>query len=124
MLLFYNFDLCGQRSIAAFILSSLPLFGINIIHNTLFEAGMIALALAIGSYSLRHGYLRHHHNPLPLLLFVAGFVFLILKQFFIQFENWLLLPAVMLIITAHFLNYRFCRAHNHAHQDDCNHGFS
>lgn len=102
-------------------LSSLPLFGINIIHNTFFEAGMIVLALCIGSYSLYHGYKKHHHNWQPLLIFFSGFILLVAKQFFVHYETWLLFPAVALIITAHFLNFRFCRVHNHAHSDDCNH---
>ncbi|MEK7225543.1 MAG: MerC domain-containing protein [Bacteroidota bacterium] len=102
-------------------LSSLPLFGVNIIHNSFFEAGMIVLALCIGSYSLYHGYKKHHHNRLPLILFFSGFIFLVAKQFFVHYETWLLIPAVALIITAHFLNFRFCRVHNHAHTDDCNH---
>ena len=102
-------------------LSSLPLFGINIIHNTGFEVGMIVLAFGIGSYSLYHGYKKHHHSLLPLSLFFAGFIFLVLKQFFVQYETWLLVPAVCLIITAHILNFRFCRVHNHAHKDDCDH---
>ena len=102
-------------------LTSLPLFGMNIIHNTVFEVGMIGLALAIGTYSLYHGFRRHHHSALPLLLFYAGFTFLVLKQFFIQYEVWLLIPAVILIVTAHLFNFRFCRVHNHAHSDDCDH---
>ena len=102
-------------------LTSLPLFGINIIHNTSFEIGMILLALAIGSFTLYHGYRRHHHSWLPLVLFFFGFAFLVLKQFFVQYESWLLIPAVLLIIIAHLLNYRFCRVHNHAHSDDCDH---
>jgi len=102
-------------------LSSLPLFGINIIHHTGFEVGMIVLALCIGTYSLLHGYRKHHHNILPLFFFFTGFTFLVLKQLFIHYENWLLIPAVVLIITAHLLNFRFCRVHNHAHSDDCNH---
>jgi MerC mercury resistance protein len=102
-------------------LSSLPLFGINIIHNIGFEIGMILLALGIGSYSLYHGYKKHHHSLLPLALFFSGFIFLVLKQFFIQYEAWLLIPAVALIITAHLINYKSCRVHNHAHSYDCNH---
>jgi hypothetical protein len=102
-------------------LSSLPLFGVNIIHNTAFEIGMIALALCIGGYSLYHGYKKHHHSLLPFSLFIAGFIFLLLKQFFIEYETWLLIPAVLLIITAHLMNYRFCRVHAHAHHDDCDH---
>lgn len=102
-------------------LSSLPLFGINIIHNIYFEAGMIVLALAIGIYSLYHGYKKHHHSFLPLGIFFTGFVFLVLKQFFVHAETWLLIPAVLLIVSAHLLNYKSCRVHNHAHSDDCNH---
>lgn len=102
-------------------LSSLPLFGIEILDNVYFEIGMIGLALVIGSYSLYHGYKRHHHSLLPLTLFFAGFSFLVLKQFFIHYHTWLLIPAVVLIIAAHLINYKSCRVHNHAHSDDCNH---
>jgi len=102
-------------------LSSLPLFGINIIKNEAFEAGMIALAFAIGSYSLYHGYRKHHHNWLPFILFSIGFFCLVIKEFFAEYETWLLVPAVGLIIAAHLLNFRYCRVHNHAHHDDCAH---
>jgi hypothetical protein len=102
-------------------LSSLPLFGINIIHNIYFEAGMITLAFAVGSFSLFHGFRKHHHQILPLLVFAAGFILLVMKQFFVLYETWLLLPAALLIITAHFLNYLYCRKANHCHVDDCDH---
>lgn len=103
------------------LITSLPLFGINIINNTAFEAGMIVLAFGIGSYSLYHGFRKHHHRWLPLIIFSFGFVLLVLKQFFVRYETWLLIPAVTLIVSAHFFNFRFCRIHNHAHSDDCNH---
>lgn len=102
-------------------MSALPLFGINIIHNTLFEVGMILLALAIGTYSLMHGYRKHHHSLVPVAIFYAGFVFLVLKQLFLHYATWLLVPAVLLIVTAHVINYRSCRVHNHAHSDTCDH---
>ena len=102
-------------------LSSLPLFGVNIIHNIAFEAGMIGLAFCIGSFSLSHGFKKHHHNRLPLVVFFSGFIFLVLKQFFAEYEGWLLIPAVVLIISAHLLNFRLCKLHHHAHTDDCNH---
>lgn len=102
-------------------LSSLPLFGINIIHNTGFEVGMIVLAFCIGTYSLYHGFKKHHHSWLPLTFFVIGFVFLVVKQFFVHYETWLLIPAVLFIVSAHLINYRSCRLHDHAHADDCDH---
>ncbi len=101
--------------------STLPLFGINIIHHTGFEVGMILLALLIGSYSMYHGYKKHHHSLLPMSLFLSGFLFLVLKQFFLEYHNWLLVPAVLLIIAGHLNNYRSCRVHNHAHAEDCSH---
>lgn len=103
------------------LMSSLPLFGINIIHNPFFEWGMILLALLIGSATLYHGFKKHHHSPLPFLLFFSGISLIMMKQFLPQIEYWLLVPGVMGIISAHLLNFRFCRIHNHAHRDDCNH---
>lgn len=102
-------------------LSSLPLFGVNIIKNVAFELGMIVLAFIIGMYSLYHGYKKHHHSFVPLAIFTSGFAFLVMKQVFHTYETWLLIPGVVLIITAHILNYRSCRVHNHAHADDCDH---
>ena len=101
--------------------TSLPLFGVNIIHNLWFEASMIGLSIAIGTYSLWHGFRRHHHSFQPLFLFYLGTAFLITKQFFLQYEVWLLIPAVILILIAHIRNYRACRVHDHAHAEDCAH---
>jgi hypothetical protein len=95
------------------LMSTLPIFGINIIHNLFFEWGMIALAFLVGSYSLFHGYIKHHRSLKPVLIFSFGFIFLILKQFFTQFEIPLLIIAVASIIGAHYYNYRLC------HQSKC-----
>lgn len=91
------------------IASTLPIFGINIIHNAYFEWGMITLAFVVGSYSLFHGYSKHHRNTIPLFVFAAGFIFLVLKQFFPQQEYLFLVFAVSLIVTAHLFNFKYCR---------------
>jgi hypothetical protein len=113
----YNWDMVGiATSLACAIhcallpvmMGSLPLFGTDIVHNVFFEWGMIALAFFVGIYALVHGYIKHHRKPVPLLLFAAGFMFLLLKQFFHYYEYWLLAPAVALIISAHYYNYRLC----------------
>lgn len=95
-------------AILPLIATSLPLFGINIIHNNVFEWGMIALAFTIGAYALYHGRRKHHKSWAPILLFTFGFVMLIVKQFFHQYEIYFLTPAVILIISAHYYNYRLC----------------
>jgi len=102
-------------------LTSLPLFGVNIIDNQNFEYGMVVVALGVGIYSFYHGKKKHHHSWLPMIFFSIGIVLLLAK---IRWHEWslvLLIPAVGAIITAHYLNYRLCRGHNHAHADDCDH---
>lgn len=103
------------------IFTSLPILGTNVIENRVFEIIMVILAFVIGIYALYHGWKKHHHNPLPITVFLIGFIFLVLKLFFIEYENWLLVPAVTGIISAHMINFRACKIHNHAHAEDCNH---
>lgn len=91
------------------LLSTLPVFGVNIIHNTFFEWGMIGLAFVVGSYSLFHGFIKHHRSLVPVLIFSIGFIFLVLKQFYDGSLSILFLfIAVPCIISAHFYNYRLC----------------
>ena len=101
--------------------TSLPVFGFEILQNKTFEYGMIAVAGIIGISALFHGWKRHHHKKLPLGVFVAGLLFLIFKELFPSLELWLLIPAATLIISAHFLNFRFCRQAKHCHTSDCSH---
>ena len=108
-------------AILPLFIAALPLFGANIIDNKAVEIVMIIVALLIGSIALHHGYKGHHHKRLPLVLFIAGMLFLVLKEVWHDFHLIFLLPAVLLIVTAHYLNYRFCRAHNGAHKEDCHH---
>lgn len=108
-------------AILPLLLTSLPIFGVDIIENTAFEYFMIALAFAIGCYSLWHGYKRHHHSFTPLTVFSIGVIFLVAKQVWHSYQLLLLPIALTLIIYAHLRNFRLCRAHNHAHSEDCNH---
>jgi hypothetical protein len=89
------------------VLTSLPLLGIDLVHDPFFEWFMIFLAIGIGVYSLSHGFQKHHHNKTPLLLFAAGASLLILKQVFHDYQL-LLIPAVALIVYAHWKNYKMC----------------
>ncbi len=97
---------CGLLPV---ILPVLPLFGVNIVHNSFFEWGMILLAFVVGIFSLYHGFIRHHHSYKPVVVFVFGFGFLISKQFFLLHDKILLLLAVIFIISAHLYNYKMCK---------------
>lgn len=112
-----NLDLMGMvTSIACaihcailpLIITSLPVFGINIINNSLFEWMMIGIAFTVGCLALTHGFRRHHKDRKPLLLFTAGCIFLVVKQVFYKYEFLFLAPAVFLILYAHVLNFRYC----------------
>lgn len=112
-----NFDALGiatsvlcaiHCALLPLLLSSLPLLGINIINNQGFEFFMIFLAFVIGIYSLWHGYKKHHQKILPVILFSLGIILLFTKQFFHQHFLILLIPAVILIVSAHVINYRSC----------------
>ena len=103
------------------VMSSLPILGINIINNFWFEIFMIVLAMGIGLHSLTHGFKKHHHRILPIIVFVIGISLLLVKQVLHQYQIWFLVPGVVLIVSAHFINYRQCRIADHCHNDDCKH---
>jgi len=103
------------------LLTSLPILGVNIINNIGFEIFMIVLAMGVGLYSLNHGFKRHHHQKLPMVIFIGGMIFLLLKQVLHAYQLWLLIPGVSMIIAAHYLNYRQCQKANHCHKEDCVH---
>jgi hypothetical protein len=97
-------------AILPLFLSGLSVFGVNIIHNFWFESGMILFAFMVGTYSLSHGFVRHHRSPVPFLLFTGGMFFLLAKQYWHIYELILLPFAVILIISAHISNFRYSRA--------------
>ncbi|WP_336514725.1 MerC domain-containing protein [Pollutibacter soli] len=113
-----NFDALGigisiacaiHCAILPLMVTVLPVFGAKFMDHTGFEYLMIGLAAVVGMISLWHGYRKHHRQPWPSLIFMAGILLLMSKQIFITGELALLIPAVILIITAHWYNYRLCR---------------
>jgi len=91
------------------LISSLPILGINIINNIAFEYFMILLAFVIGSFSLVHGYRKHHRSYVPVLLFAIGILLLFAKQLWHEYQFWLLPFAVIFIVSAHIRNFRLTR---------------
>ena len=91
------------------LVASLPIMGINIIHNIRFEYGMIGLAFIIGIVALWHGFRRHHRRVLPVLLFSCGMALLVAKQIWHSYELAILPFAVLGVLGAHWLNFRWSR---------------
>jgi hypothetical protein len=83
---------------------------------------MIGIALIVGIQALWHGFQRHHHSLMPVVLLLTGFLFLIAKEWTADKIHLLLvLIAVGFIVSAHYINYRLCRKANHCHVGDCDH---
>ena len=101
--------------------STLPLFGVNLLDNIYFETAMISIAFLIGGLTLLHGYRKHHHRPVPLVLFSTGMLLLICKHYLPANLIWLIVPSSILILSAYYLNWRYCRIAKHCHSSDCNH---
>ena len=113
-----NWDALGMISslacaihcaILPLLVVSLPIFGINIIHNRAFEVLMISIAICIGMISLVHGYRNHHGRFLPIALFCLGAGLLLAKQYWHEHELKLLPFAVIFICLAHLTNLRLNR---------------
>jgi hypothetical protein len=105
------------------IITSLPLLAAGFFGSIMIEVLLLLLAFVIGFYSLWHGYRRHHHRPVTLLIFSGGMLFFLLHQF-IKFPHsviFFILPGIVMILSAHFLNHRYCRLAKHCHSTDCNH---
>ena len=105
------------------LVTSLPLFGVNLIENIWVEVSLLVFAFVVGFYSLWHGYKKHHHRIVTLLIFTAGITLFVVHQF-VEVPYYgitLILPGVISVLSAHFLNYRLCRKANHCHTSDCNH---
>lgn len=57
-----------------FLLTLVPLTGLQILSNPWVEYSIIIFSFIIASSSLIHGYRRHHHIIIPLIVVFAGFV--------------------------------------------------
>jgi hypothetical protein len=110
-------------AVVPLFITSLPLFGVNIIHNVFVEVLLLGVAFIIGFVTLWHGYKKHHHHWGTLVPFSVGMALFTANQFvkFPYSSFVFVVPAVGLIITAHLLNHRFCRKANHCHATDCKH---
>jgi hypothetical protein len=98
-------------------LTSLPLFGINIVNNFFFEYFMIGMAFVLGIYALWHGYKKHHRSFAPALIFTIGMLCLLAKQHWQEYELLILSFAVISMISAHVVNFRLYHTQSHSRQN-------
>lgn len=69
------------------LIAVLPFLNIAIKINHVVEFIILGSVLIFGSYALIHAYVNHHKNPIPLMLFVVGFVISFYSHVIIHSHN-------------------------------------
>ena len=103
-----------------FLLTALPLLGLEFLANAWVEITMIIISLFLGCYSLLRSYPKHK-NVGPLILLVIGFTFIFSGHFLFHEVEFVLIPLGGFIIAAsHFVNWKLMKKCSHNHQSATN----
>jgi hypothetical protein len=105
-------------------LTSIPFLGIEILENIFIELGTIILALFIGGYAIRNGYLKYHRNMFIVFLFAIGISLMILSNFvFSAAEIWLKIFGGFVVCMAHIQNFTTSKKCTIRLNENCGTGF-
>ena len=113
--------LCAVHcAIVPLLITVLPLAGLGFLANPFVEWSMITFALFVGCYAIGSSYFRIHHQALPVLVLMFGFLVIIVGHIWVHgWREAIIVPmGGLLIATAHFINYRYarnCTKHEHHH---------
>lgn len=96
-----------------FVITTLPLWGLNFLAHSWVELGMIGLSLIIGLWSLSAAYPKHK-KVLPVLVLIFGFALIATGHYSLEDLEAVLIPlGGFTIATAHLFNWRYSRTCNH-----------
>lgn len=93
------------------LLTTLPLWGFEVLENSYIEFGTILISLVAGGWAIWKGYWKYHHHISILLLFVSGIGVMITANFTEKEFIEMILKGIgaMLIVTSHIMNWKGCR---------------
>ena len=93
-----------------FLITTLPLWGLNFLANSWVEIGMICLSLTIGIGSLSSAYPKHR-RMLPVMVLIGGFSMIGSGHYLLHELEAILIPlGGLTIATAHFINWKYSRS--------------
>jgi hypothetical protein len=96
-----------------FIITILPLWGLEFLAHSWVELSMICLSLIIGIWSLSTSFPKHL-KVLPIMVLVTGFGFIAIGHYAFHSLEAVLIPiGGFTIAVAHYLNWKYCRSCNH-----------
>jgi hypothetical protein len=93
-------------------LSTLPLWGVEVLENSAIEAITILSTLLAGGWAIGKGYWKYHQHLFIPVLFTAG-LFSMMSANFMQTEVLEMLlkgSGAILIVSAHVVNWKKCSA--------------
>jgi hypothetical protein len=92
------------------IITMLPLLGLEVFADPLFENAIIFISLIIGITSLSSAFVQHK-TRLPLLLMVTGFISIFIGHYFIAKDfEWLFLTlGGLTVAAAHYNNWQLIK---------------
>jgi hypothetical protein len=92
------------------IITMLPLLGLEVFADPLFETAIIFTSLIIGITSLSSAFVQHKAR-LPLLLLVTGFISIFIGHYFIgeNFEWLFLASGGFTVAAAHYNNWQLIK---------------
>lgn len=108
-----------------FVLTLLPLIGLDFLASHAFERWFVMFAAALALFSLINGFRRHRRMQALLLagagltLLLAGVTFA--EDFSLALHSTLVACGGLMVATAHFLNLANDRRHAHVHTAACAH---
>lgn len=113
--------LCALHCLALpLLLPIAPLIASSFVAEAWFERTILSLSLLVGLAALSVGYIRYHRQIMPALaLFTGGLIYWNKDILGEAFEPITIAMGASLIIAAHVMNLRLCRAHKIAKRTEC-----
>ncbi|WP_412467697.1 MerC domain-containing protein [Pedobacter sp. KLB.chiD] len=95
-----------------FLITVLPMWGMEFLANEAVEIAMVAVSLVIGIWSLSSAYRKQHRRILPILVLIAGFACIAMGHFSgIEMLEPVLIPlGGLTIAVAHFINLKMLKS--------------
>lgn len=110
--------LCAVHcALVPIFITALPLLGLEFLANEWVEILMIIISAVLGTLSLSLSYRKQHHNFLPFIVLIVGFLLIAAGHFsgLNQLEPVLIPIGGIIVAAAHVVNWRLNRSCTHEH---------
>ena len=104
------------------MLPVLPLIASSFLADAWFERTILSLSLIIGLTALLVGFFKYHRQLFPLYALISGGIIYWNKDIFgHEYEPVTIAVGASLIIAAHLINLKLCRACKQCEAPECQH---